>query len=204
MLYLNQLKYGHIPYQHNMKNGGPPPGRANVGTSGCGPCSLCMVVENLTCGHLDLEECVRMSERLKANMELGTDLKILAPAVAEKCGLEYSFTDEKEVLADHLRRGGMAVANSSGDRDGYIGVFTHGGHYVAVNSIDGDEVCILDPSYKEGKFEEEGRKGKVLVDEPFVYCSLETLWEDCAGRSPRFYLFRRKRPEGVKKEGQGA
>ena len=52
MLYLNQLDYSHIPYYHNAKNGGPPEGRNNVGTSGCGLCCACMMIEHLTPNHL--------------------------------------------------------------------------------------------------------------------------------------------------------
>lgn len=193
MLYLNQLDYEHIPYQHNLGHGGVPAEKATVAAAGCGPCSLCMMVENLTPEKLELEDCLKLSGELRANMEPGTDLKILAPAVAVKFKLAYETTSDIEVLAAHLRRGGMAVANSGGDYEGHIGVFSHGGHYVAVISVDGDEVCILDPSYRKDKYEEEGRKGKVHVTEPFSYCSLEMLKEDCANRAPSFYLFARRR-----------
>ena len=47
------------------------------------------------------------------------------------------------------------------------GLFTHGGHYITILSTDGKDACILDPSYKEGKYEEEGRQGKAEVHEPF-------------------------------------
>ena len=195
MLYLNQLNYPDIPYEHNVAGGGPPEGKGNVAAAGCGPCCLCMMVENLTTEHLDLMDCLKMSADLKANMERGTDLKILGKAVAEKFGLGYSTTSDIEVLADHLRRGGMAVANAGGDREGYNAVFSHGGHYIAVISVDGDTACVLDPSYKPGKYEEEGRQGKAAVAEPFVYCSLEVLRKDCENRDPSFYLFSRKKAE---------
>ena len=89
----------------------------------------------------------------------------------------------------------MAVANAGGDREGYNAVFSHGGHYIAVISVDGDTACVLDPSYKPGKYEEEGRQGKAAVAEPFVYCSLEVLRKDCENRDPSFYLFSRKKAE---------
>lgn len=192
MLYLNQLEYEHIPYAHDLKNGGPPPGKGTVAAAGCGPCCLCMVVDHMTCKHLELTDCLELSSELKANMDRGTDMKILGPAVAERFGLELTSTDDVKELVEHLKKGGLAIANSGGDREGYVGVFTHGGHYIEVLSVDGDEVCILDPAYKEGKFEEEGRQGKVKVKEPFVYCSLDVLQEDCSNRSPAYYLFRRK------------
>ncbi len=192
MFYINQLDYPHVRYDHNMAHGGAPEGKNTAAAAACGPCCLMMMVENLTFSHLGLQECLDLSYELKANLEPGTDLKILGKAVAEKYDLDFSMTNEISELVAHLQRGGMAVANSGGDREGYTGLFTHGGHYIAVISVDGDTACILDPSYKEGKYEEEGRQGKVTVKEPFVYCSLETLMKDCENRDPAFYLFKRK------------
>lgn len=194
MLYLNQLKFPDIPYEHNLDGGGAPPEKSTVAAAGCGPCCLCMMVENLTTGHLDLMDCLAMSAKLGANRKPGTDLKILGKWVAEGYGLDFSVTDDIRILAEHLRRGGMAVANSGGDREGYKGIFTHGGHYMAVVALDGEEVCILDPSYFPGKFDEDGRRGKVKMAEPFIYCSLQVLKKDCENRSPAFYFFKRKSP----------
>ena len=56
-------------------------------------------------------------------------------------------------------------------------MFTHGGHYILVVSADDNEACILDPSYKEGKYEEPGRDGKARAVDGFVYCSLKVLEE---------------------------
>ena len=95
-------------------------------------------------------------------------------------------------LPRYLAKGGLAIANSGGDREGYTGVFTHGGHYILVVSADDNEACILDPSYKEGKYEEPGRDGKARAVDGFVYCSLKVLAEDCANRTPSYYLFSRK------------
>lgn len=45
-----------------------------------------------------------------------------------------------------------------------MGLFSHGGHYVAVVGIeeDGETVIVLDPSQLPDKFHEEGREGKVI------------------------------------------
>lgn len=193
MLYLNQLKYLDVPYEHNVGAGGVPPERATVAVAGCGLCCACMLVENMTFSHLGLTECRDLSYQAKANMEPGTDMRLLGPLVAEKFGLTYETTSDVEVLKEHLRRGGMAIANSGGDREGYTGVFTRNGHYVLVVSVDGDEVCILDPSYKEGKYDEPGRQGKVRVEGGFEYCHVDVLAGDCSNRDPSYYLFARKR-----------
>jgi len=195
MLYLNQLEYHHIPYNHNMDNGGVPEERRSVATSGCGLCSLCMIVDHLTVFYLDIEECVKLAEEHGANRKMGTDLRVLSPIVAEHFELDYFATNDRDELIEHLNNGGQAVANVGGDREGYAGLFSNGGHYVVVVSIDGDEVCILDPSYEPGKFDEESRAGKVREDAPFLYCSIDDLMKDTDNRDPGFYLFKRRKGE---------
>ena len=181
MLYINQRKYPDMPY------------KSNISSAGCGLCCLCMVVENMTMHSFSLEECRQMVYDLKANMSGGSDLQIMGPAVAEKFGLTYDQTDDINKMLAHVHAGGMAVANSGGDREGYEGVFTHGGHYILVVSADETQACILDPALEPGKFDSPGRKGKVEVHEPFAYCDFSVLKKDCENRSPAYYLFARKR-----------
>ena len=192
MLYLNQLKYRHIPYNHNVKNGGVPEERRCVATSGCGICSLCMIVEHLTTDTLTIEECVKLSESSGANHGLGTDLEILAPIVAKKYNLDYCSTSDKDKLVNHLMAGGEAVEILIGDRDGKIGLFSNRRHYITLISIDGNEVCILDPSYKLGKYDIADRKDRVKITEPFIYCAVDELMDEGDKNVPIFYLFKRK------------
>lgn len=193
MLYLNQLDYPEMYYPTNAKEeGGLGEGKNNVKTAGCGLCSLCMIVENMTLNKFPLEECLQMSLDLKANLEPGTNLKILAPAVAEKFDLAYATTSDENELLDHLRSGGMAIANTGGDREGYNAVFSHGGHYIVLLSCNQNTVCVLDPSQKEDKFETPERSAKVEVKGNFIYTDVSVLMEDTANRTPSFYLFARK------------
>ena len=190
MIYINQKKYPDMPYLHNAAAGGAGENN-NIAFGGCGLCCMCMVVENMTFNQLSLEECRDLSEAVKANQELGTDLKILGPAVAEKYGMTYGKTDDIEEVKKCLAAGGQVVANSGGDREGWVGLLTHGGHYVTVVSYDKGEFCILDPSWTPEKFHEEGREGKVREAYPFIYVKEADLVKDCDNRFPPFYLFRR-------------
>lgn len=138
------------------------------------------------------------AEESGANWFFGVDMSILGPVVAEQYGLQYSGTKDPEVVRACLQKGGCVIANVTGNREGHVSLFSKVRHYIVVLSIDGDEVCILDPSYKEGKYEEEGRAGKARVDAPFVYCSLQDLQEDCIcanpmlEKHPYYHLFTRK------------
>ena len=193
MLYLNQLDYAHIPYNHNVAKGGVPEERRCVATSGCGLCSACMIVDHLTTSHLSLEECVKLAEENGANRKMGCDMRVLGPIVAERFKLDYSTTNDREELKNHLKSGGQAIAIVGGDRDGYTGVLSHIGHYVVIVSINGEDVCILDPGYEDGKFDEDGRQGKVRVDKPFIYCSIDVIMKDTESNNPGFYMFKRRK-----------
>ena len=195
MKYLNQLEYPHIPYPTDLNTPDSQMQKASVKEAGCGLCSLCMVVDQLTMKTLPLRRCVALSQKVKANLEVGTNMKILGPVVAEKYGLSYDTTDDIQVAVRHLRDGGCIIANVGGDQKDkdYIGLFSHGGHYITLISADDKEVCVLDPSWRIDKYEEEGRQGKVRMDGKFVYCSHEILDQDASSRSPRYYLFAREK-----------
>ena len=193
MKYINQLLYENVPYPTDAKNPDSPMLGGSIKRAGCGLCCLCMVVDCLTTQSLPLEECRDLALMHKANLDPGTDLKVLSPVIAQKYSLKYSSTNDSQEMIHCLQNGGCAIANVGGDRDdgNYIGVFSHGGHYITVISANEAELCILDPSLKDGKFEEDGRKGKVRVEGDFVYCDLKVLEQDTDNRSPSYYLFTR-------------
>ena len=100
MLYLNQLDYRHIHYEHNIANGGVPQERRNVATSGCGVCSACMMVDQLTSTHLSIEECIRLVYQVGASRFVGTRMAILGPALADKFHLGFKATKDMSEVID--------------------------------------------------------------------------------------------------------
>ena len=202
MLYLNQLEHP-IPYPTWVTDAEPGTfeydyGRkSTVKSSGCGLCSAVMVADRLIPNNTFLlEDALTLSVETGANHGSGTDYKLFAPAFAEKCGLSLEVTDDGEKLIECLKHGGAAVAHCKPceKETGYIGVFTHGGHYVTVIGVEPDgRLAILDPSNKPGKFDEPGREGKVEVKDNICYCQPEVLAADVKAKAPRcYYLFRRK------------
>ncbi len=192
MLYINQKEYPHTPYNHNMGHGGVPEERRCIATSGCGICCACMIVEHLSTQSLSVEQCVRLSEENGANLNMGTSMRVLGPVIADMFGLEYRRTDSIEELLEHLRCGGEAIAEVAGDRNEHIGLFSDKAHYITVVSADKNELCILDPAYVAGKFDREGRRGKVREDIPFLYCADDVLADDTDKERAPFYLFKRR------------
>lgn len=194
MKYINQLEHEEIPYPTDIETPNSEFQKGNIKIAGCGLCSLCMVVDHLTLDELPLQDCIDLSCKLGANHGVGTDMRIIGPAVAERYHLGYRETDRIADAEDCLSRGGRVIANVGGDRDdgNYQGVFSHGGHFITLIASNQGEICVLDPSWRSDKFEEPGRPGKVRLDGKLVYCSSDILDRDADNRSPRYYLFWRK------------
>ncbi len=179
--YYNQNNYPHVPY-----------GGGSIETSGCGLCSCCMVVENMTGATFTPEECAALSNECGACDETGTEISLLAPAVCKKFGLTYELTCDHGKMLQFLQNGeGLVVANSGGDREGWTGIFTHGGHFIVLVSAKGREICALDPAQYDGKFDEPARKDKVRVEGNLLYVDIATLAKDCDNRYPSYCLFRK-------------
>ena len=168
----------------------------NVAASGCGLCCSCMVVDYLTDKTLELEECVRLSEQCVANHSPGTDLGVLGPAVAEKFGLNYKKSNELEEVIAHLRDGGVAIVLVGVPKGQKRGLFTGWGHYMLLLSTDGEQFCILDPSYTEEKFKSPDRAGRVNENNaPYLYCDVKTVdaEEFTVFEWGKYHLFSRKK-----------
>ena len=161
---------------------------------GCGLCSLCMVIENLTQRSFPISEAAQMAREWNYGSSGPTicEMKVLAPVAADRFGLRFATTSDPEELMEWLRGGGMAIAHSNGDREGHVGILTSGKHYVAVVAAQGEMVTILDPSLTEEKYTTPGRKEFVQVNGSTISMHYRILSEDCLGKIPQFYLFSRK------------
>lgn len=197
MRYVNQLQHPHMLYttRTTLEGEEREKGRTTtIKSSGCGLCSAIMVADRLLTDYqFDLPDAIQLSYDVEANYRVGTSYKRYAPAFAEKLGLRLEITSDPERLRSCLRTGGAAVA-LVGVREGYVAVFTRGRHYVAVVGEEPDgRLAVLDPAYYEGKYEEEGRKGKVEMKNGVIaLCSMEVLQEDAVKDSDAYYLFWRK------------
>ncbi len=198
MRYINQLAYPEMPYitrQDLADERERELGKTTtVATSGCGLCSSVILIDRLLVNSpYGLEDALRMSVDIGANRRIGTSYRIFAPALAERFGLDLEMTADPERLRYCLRTGGCAVAESDGDREGHVGLFTHNAHFFVVIAEQRDgRLVILDPALKEGKYDEEGRRGKVEVRGDLILCDMETLVEDTLEPEVPFYLFWRK------------
>ena len=190
MFYINQYEYPHVEYPH--PEGVYTDKIPTVATSGCGLCSFMMIVNNRTQHTITLEKSMALALESGANAGKGTQLRVMAPYAAPMYDLDYRATRDADALRAHLEKGEWAVVCCDGDTDRGIGLFSHVAHFVVACGIQGDEVCILDPAYKEGKFEEGIRQGKVRVEFPYLYCAFEDLVNDTLNKKAPFSLFTSK------------
>ena len=194
MKYVNQLDYSHIPYPTRVKEEAYAPNGLNssVKSSGCGLCCLCMAVDMLTDKTLEIEACVNLSIESVANYARGTDMNILGPVVAEKFGICYSKTSDLAKAIAHLQAGGVIIVHVGVPENKEIGLFTKGGHYMLLISTDGEEFCILDPSYKEDKFDIPERMGRVNTNNaPYLYCDVNVVDSETKPGKVKYHLFSR-------------
>lgn len=191
MYYVNQRKYPHVLFPTMTGMPDHLHMDSTVSSAGCGLCSASMVITNIMGKEFSLCDCLELAMSVNANHSPGTDMSVLAPYLAERFHLNLTMTDDPELLRKHLLKGYMAIANVTGDRpeDHYVGVFSHGGHYVAVVGIDADRehITVLDPSQVPGKYDEEGRKGKVVENGFYLHTTMAVLAEDCKYRQPEYY-----------------
>lgn len=195
--YFNQNNYANVPYPS------PSLPKATVKSGGCGVVCASMIVSNLTDQTVLPPQMATYAMQKKARVSGGTDMNVLARALSADYGLPFKTTNDENLLREHLKSGGMAVANVGGNRSGYVGVFSDGGHYVVVAGLTDDgKVIVLDPGLYNGKFNKTGRKGKVTVQGNYCICNIPVLAKDTENRSPAYWMFERKVeevPEWMKK-----
>ncbi len=194
MKYINQLDFPHHLYvtRANPEDPGHERGKTTtIRASGCGLCSAIMVADRLLPAYdFDLYDAINLSYEVKANLARGTN-RVFFPAFAEKLGLRLENTDDPQALLSCLRTGGAAVVLVGGDREGQVGLFTHGGHYMAVISQEPDgRLAILDPGWDPAKFDEPDRKGRVEITHgKVVLCDVPTFTQQARTDVPPYYLF---------------
>ena len=193
MKYVNQKKYPDMIYVTRANPEDPKHElgkKTTVSNAGCALCSAVMLVDRLLPNfEFGLEDAMAISYESKANWSCGTSRKFF-PAVAEKLGFRFEFGSTIEELKHCLQTGGAAMVTVSEVKGEHVGLFTHGGHVMAIVGVEPDgRLAILDPSYLPGKFEEEGRVGKVEIkNDVIILCEPEVLHEETRARQPGAYF----------------
>lgn len=179
-----QLDYDHVPYPSPMGSA-----NGNVANNGCGVCCASMLIESMLGIPFPPEESAVFAKACGAREGFGTNYYICAGALAGRFGLRMRPTEDIEEVVRLLNEheNAKAVANVRGDREGYTGVFSDGGHYVLIDGARGGELRVYDPMYRPGRYDVPGRTGKVRMEGVAAYAEKAVLRDDCFERP--YFLF---------------
>ena len=197
MRYVNQRKYPHMLYvtRQTMDEPNREHGRTTtIHSSGCGLCAAMMVADRLLPHYeFELSDAIELAYEVKANLRIGTDYEIYAPAFAEKLGLRYKMTGDVEEMRNCVRTGGAAVVLVGRGKydNGERGLFTKSGHYLTVINEECDgRLAILDPAYEPDRYSDPKWDGLGEVKHNYVVLSNpKILHGETEGKPGPYYLF---------------
>ena len=186
----NQNNYASVPYPNKSNPA------ATIKTSGCGVCSMAMVMRNLAGIPITIADLAAYSIKHGARASSGTNMRTLAAAIVKDYPeLTYTTTNDEAALRRHLEAGGMAIMNADGN-DGVQGIFAAGGHYLAILGVRDGRPVIGDPAYTTNRYKSAYRRKYVTeLGDDLITCDWSTLDLDTKYRSPNYYLFTKKTEE---------
>lgn len=142
-----------------------------------------------------VEEVTQLSLDTGCRAASGTDMIALGRSVAKKYPVSVITSSSSEAVLKALSGDSVVIANVGGDRDGYKGVFSTGGHYIVLGEVSEDGmVDVIDPGMYNGKYMKTERQcvkvthcaaGDILTAE------MSVIDKDCENRSPRYYIITR-------------
>ena len=180
-MYDLQTNYSGVGYRD--KNGRPA--GATIYSGGCCPTSVGNVLRNL-CGisEATTRAVCTLATQCGARYNGGTSLgPLLTAAKAKWGGFTYQYTNSDSAMKTHLKNGGMAVAHTPGSGGGATGLFSSGGHFVAMIGMSGERIKVADPYYYANKWTQNstrrnnvtttGTKGVVIVNAAAIYAACD-------------------------------
>lgn len=139
-----------------------------IGTSGCGPTSASMIVSSIK-GTITPDKMgdlfVKYGYRSKNSGTYWSAFR----AVADEFDIGYTETNSLDKAVELLRNNNYLICSVGN------GLFTYGGHFIVLVSVDNNTIKIYDPYLYNGKFDTSTRRNKVTVSGNTVYCSIDNF-----------------------------
>lgn len=139
-----------------------------IGSSGCGPTSAAMVVSSIK-GEITPDVMAKNFVKYGYRSANSGTYWSAFRAVADEFNIGYTETSDIQRALQLLENKNYVIVSCGN------GLFTTGGHYIAIVGIEGNTFKIYDPYLYNGKFEISTRRGKVVVSGNTVYCSVDNF-----------------------------
>lgn len=156
-------KWANYPYSAK------EPHNETIKSSGCGVCSACIIVANLTENVVKPPEMADYSIKKGHRIDgVGTSHSLffdIAEKYNLKCTQSYNIYDAVECV----RKGGMVVCSTNG---GVNKLFSTGGHLFVMSDCIGNDCEFYDPDNYSGKYKTEYRKTRCYEINDKIYANI--------------------------------
>lgn len=190
MKYYNQNNYSDLKYPSSAHPS------ATIKSGGCGVVSSTILVNNLFDKEVYTVKAMRdLAIKCGARVAEGTNVATLLKAICnEYKELSFTTTSDENKLVEHLKKGGMAIANQGNAYE----VFSSAGHFVVAYRMVGDNIEVVDPQMYDSKYKKSPKKDRIVkATSTGCIVSKNIIGKATADRTPSYYLITKT---SIKKE----
>ena len=145
------------------------PHTETIKSSGCGICSACIIVSNLTDTYIEPPQMAKYSVEKGHRIDgVGTAFSIY-PDIAKKYNLKCTQAYDIYKAVDCVRNMGMVVCSTNG---GENKLFSTGGHLFVMCDVIGNDCVFIDPDNYSGKYNTAYRKARCRVENGKIYVNI--------------------------------
>ena len=171
-------KWANVPYSAK------EPHTETIKSSGCGICSACTIIANLTNEYIEPPQMATYSVQKGYRIDgVGTSHSLyfdIAKKYNLKCTQSYDIYDAVKCVRD----GGMVVCSTNG---GINKLFSTGGHLFVMSDCIGNDCEFVDSDNYQGKYQTAYRKQRCYEKDGKIYVNINEAKKHIAV----YYLFER-------------
>ena len=157
-----------------------------IGSSGCGPTSAAIVVSSIK-GNITPDKMAELYTKYGYRSANQGTYWSAFKWTADIFDIEYSECYKLDDAVEKLKDNNYIIASCN------QGLFTYGGHFIALIGIEGDYIKVYDPYLYNGKFDVSSRRGLATVKGNTVYVSIENFRE--YANYQKFFCFKNNRTD---------
>lgn len=145
------------------------PHTETIKSSGCGVCSACVVISNLTNNIIEPPEMARYAVKNGFRIDGVGTAHSLYPAIAKKYNLKCIQSYDINDAVECVRNGGIVVCSTNG---GANKLFSTGGHLFVMSDCIGNDCEFVDSDNYPGKYQISYRKQRCYEKDGKIYVNI--------------------------------